>query len=819
MPRLSLIQTNFTAGELSPRLNGRVDIARYQNGAKTIENGIPLIHGGVLRRPGTVFINTAKFSNKKSRLLPYIFNEDQAYILEFGDFYMRVFKDGFAVMSGMSIYEVVTPYSETMIWDIDYVQGADSMFIAHQSVPIHRLQRFDHNLWVLIPAPFITEPFAEIGLRPTASVTLSAATVGAGRTFTASASTFLNSDVGREITSGAGAALITGYTSSTVVTATITSAFASTSISANAWVIQGSPQAGLAPSTNGPIGEIIKLDSSKPVSLGVEKVITSITSSASKTEFTVTSVGHGYANGDVISISSVLPEYYNGTYVIYGVAADTFVFYKDVARALDKYGRVRVQDPYGYGYAFRQSYSTPKEVFRSSDVGSFIKINRGLVRITQVISASIASAEVLIELDASIPAQANAWSLEKIVWNVYDGYPSSVSLHEQRLVAAGSPSYPQTVWGSRIGEYLNFELGIADDSGMAFTISSDRIDPISHISQNRALIALTYGGEFTLTGGVEKPITPTNIQVKNQSVYGSNRVRPIRIGNELFFMQRAGRKLRSLAYRFDTDAYSAPDLSILSEHITQSGIVDMVYQQENESVLWFVRADGQLISLTIDRDQDVIAWARHTTQGFFESVAVIPNASGEEVWVVVRRTLNGNVVRHIELLSSETNTDCSLSFAADPGDDTWTGLDTLEGSLVDIVADGVVMPRQVVSGGQITLPRVAKKVEFGLPYSTRVVTLTPEVQTGTGTAQGNSMRISEVTVRFKDTTGCEVNGNPVPFRNFVPGNLDSPAPLYTGDFRVETLGWDRSSAELTIEQNQPLPFHLLAVIKKFQVND
>ena len=354
-------------------------------------------------------------------------------------------------------------------------------------------------------------------------------------------------------------------------------------------------------------------------------------------------------------------------------------------------------------------------------------------------------------------------------------------------------------------------------------MSSDQINPILHLAQVKTLVALTYGGEFTITGGIEKPITPTNIQVKNQSVYGCNRVRPVRIGNELYFVQRAGRKLRAMAYKYDSDAYGSPDMSVLSEHITESGIVSMAYQQEPESILFMPRADGVLATMTVDRDQDVIGWARQTTDGQVESVASIPTIGGDQIWALVRRTVNGGTKRYIERFVEGCHVDDGISATNPSGQATWTGLDHLEGKTVDIVADGVPMQQQVVSAGQVTLPRTAKEVQIGLPFVTRVKTLTPEVQGSTGTAQGNSMRIGEITLRFLNTTGCKVKGQGVEqtisFRNLGEDVLDQPPPNFSGVKRLENLGWERGEAQLEIIQDQPLPFHLLSVIKKMTIND
>lgn len=812
MPRVTLVQTNFTAGEMSPRLLGRVDIARYSNGAKTIENAYPLVHGGVIRRPGSRFITAAKFANKRARLIPYIFNRDQAYIIEFGNQYLRVYKDGAQVITGGGTpYEVATPYTEAMLDEIDYVQGADTMFIAHPSVPIYRLRRQDHDDWSLAPAPFVVTPFAEIGFRPATTLTLSNAAVGTGRTLTAGAATFLASDVGRDVWAGAGIATITAVSSSTSATADISIAFSGTSIASGQWQVKGSPQGQITPSAKDPVGASITLTSPSSTTETVEssKSITGLSHNGTST-VTVTITGHGYSTGNAIKIAGCVPSEYNGTYTITVSNANSFMY-------------TLSPDPgtaYTLGTAARVSSSTSTlDLWRPEDVGKFVNINRGLVEITAYTSAQQVTGTIRVALDATVESPANAWTLESAVWNANDGYPGAVSLHEQRLVVAGSPGYPQTVWMSRTGEYLNFEQGTKDDDAMSFTISSDQINPIAHLGQMRALIALTYGGEFTLSGGVEKPITPTNIQVKNQSVYGCNTVRPIRIGNELYFVQRANRKLRAMAYKFENDAYGAPDLSVLAEHATESGVVDMAYQQEPESVMWLVRGDGVMATVTIDRDQDVVGWARQITNGVFESVASIPVADGEEVWALVRRTVGGSTVRYVERFDRDIATDSAITGTHATGVETWTGLAHLEGKEVDILADGVVMQRMTVSGGQITLGRTAKAVEIGLPYTTTVETLTPEVAGGTGSAQGNSMRIAEVTLRFHETTGCEMNGQVIPFRNFGLAVLDAPAPIFTGDHRVEKLGWERGAATLVIQQKQPLPFHLLAVIKKFQVND
>lgn len=722
MPRVTIVQTNFTAGELSPRVHGRIDVARYQNGAEILENCWPVVHGGAVRRDGSLYVATAKNANKRARLIPFIFSSSQAYVLEFGDLYMRVYTQNAQVLTGSATpYEIVTPFTEAMLSTLDYSQGADTMFITHPSLPPYRLRRFGDAAWDLGAAPFLTQPFDEIGDTFNVILTLGSAGVGTGISCTAASGVFLAADVGRSIFYRGSVALITGFTSATVVTVSITSAFGSVTVPANEWTLTGSPQTTLTPTDKDP----------------VEKS-TTLTAAAN--------------------------------------------------------------------------------AFRTSDVGKFVRINGGLLQITAFTSALIVTATIKQVLSAVSAAQVNGWSLEASVWNAANGYPSTVTLYEQRLILGGSTAYPQTVWGSAIGAYLDFLLGDFDDDGFAYTLASDQINPIVHLGSMSALMVFTYGGEFTMVGGIEKPITATNVQAKNRSAYGANSSRPVRVGEEMFFVQRAGSKVRAASYNEDTGQYGAPDLSLLSEHLTKPGLGDLAYQQEPDPLVWSVRSDGVMPTLTISREQDVVGWARQTTDGIFESVASIPSANGDQVWALAQRTVNGATVRYVERFDPTVMMDCGIKGTSGPGANVWTNLGHLQGKTVDCVADGRYMGTFVVAGAQITLPRNAFAVTIGLHYTSTIKMLTPEIQTGTGTAQGNAMSTSEVTVSFIGTIGCKVNGSDIAFRDFGSGLLDQAAVPFTGVKRIEKLQWDRGSSDITLTQDLPFPWHIRNVTRTFTVN-
>lgn len=799
---VSLVQTNFTGGELSPKLKGRVDLARYQDSAETLLNCRPTLYGGVVRREGTAFIASTKDSTKQSLLVPFVFSRAQAYILEFGDGYMRVYMDGGQVQSGGSPYEITTPYTEAMLPTLNYTQGADTMLLFHEEVPIYRMRRFGHTDWRLEEAPFTVAPFDEQGVRPDISLTLSAATVGINRTATASATYFLPADINRHIVVDGGLATITQVISTTQVRIDITYAFLATTYAAGLWLLDGSPFAPCTASAVGPVGSSITLTLGNSNTTSAPGTITALSGNGNGTA-TATVTAHGYSNGDTVNVTGCLSTLFNVmNATISGVTANTFTYpissrTSIAATQLGTVTKVVVGSAGGW---------------RGSDVGSHVQINGGLVEITGITSDIIARATVKKVLSSVTAAQSGAWTVEQDVWSETNGYPRAGTLCGQRLYAAGSPGYPQAVWASEIGDVLNFTLWTADDDAFSFTIDSDQINPITHLAQNKKLIALTYGGEFTLTGGVEKPITPTNIQVVNQSTYGCAEARPVRAANELLFVQRDGRKVRAMAYQALEEGYLAPDIALFAEHLTTSGISAVAYQAAPDPILWIVRNDGVLVSVTYDSAQEVNGWAQHETDGLVESVACIPSSDGsDEVWIIVKRTVDGTDERYIERLSSSLNTDCALT-ATGASSAVWGGFAHLEGCDLDVIADGVFLEAQVtVTAGSITLPSAATSIEAGLHYTSRVKMLDPEMMTPAGSSMASNMRVLKIVGRFLDTARCRINGTDV----VLDGATGDP---FTGLYPLENLGWDFGQAEVVIEQVRAEAFHLVAVIREFVSN-
>ena len=479
--------------------------------------------------------------------------------------------------------------------------------------------------------------------------------------------------------------------------------------------------------------------------------------------------------------------------------------------------------------------------FASTDVGRFVFLHGGYAKITAFTDTTNVTIEILTTLSASTATEN--WRLG--AFSDTTGHPSTVTFFEQRLVFAGTTEQPQTVFFSKSGDYENMDANIggtiADSDAIIYTIASNQVNAIRFMTATRTLIIGTAGGEFSVSGGgSDVAITPTNILIKKQSNHGAANLDALAVGNVTLFMQRARRKMRELAYNFDVDGYIAPDMTILAEHITEGGITQMAYQQEPNQIIWLVRGDGELVGFTYQREQQVTAWHRHIFGGAFgsgkavcESVAVIPTDDTEyEVYVIIKRTINGATKRYIEVLNTFdfTQTDNTTFNFLDSqldynGSSTTTisGLSHLEGQTVSILADGATHADKVVSSGSITLDRSATKVKVGLSYTSLLQTMRIDAGARDGTSQSKTKRIYEITIRLFESVGVEVgpdlnNLERIPFRSSANAMNQGITP-FTGDKEVEFRGNYETDGFVFVRQTQPLPLTILSLYPRLVTND
>ena len=479
--------------------------------------------------------------------------------------------------------------------------------------------------------------------------------------------------------------------------------------------------------------------------------------------------------------------------------------------------------------------------FVSTDVDRLVRIGDGIAKITGFTSATEVNATTSTDF-ANTNASTN-FSLG--AFSTTTGFPSTVTFFEQRLVFAGTINQPQTIFFSKSGDYENMDANIggtiSDSDAIIYTIASNQVNAIRFMTATRTLIIGTAGGEFSVSGGgADVAITPTNILIKKQSNHGAANLDALAVGNVTLFMQRARRKMRELAYNFDVDGYIAPDMTILAEHITEGGITQMAYQQEPNQIIWLVRGDGELIGFTYQREQQVTAWHRHIFGGAFgsgkavcESVAVIPTDDTEyEVYVIIKRTINGATKRYIEVLNTFdfTETDNTTFNFLDSQLDyngsattTISGLSHLEGQTVSILADGATHADKVVSSGSITLDRSATKVKVGLSYTSLLQTMRIDAGARDGTSQSKTKRIYEITIRLFESVGVEVgpdlnNLERIPFRSSANAMNQGITP-FTGDKEVEFRGNYETDGFVFVRQTQPLPLTILSLYPRLITND
>ena len=479
--------------------------------------------------------------------------------------------------------------------------------------------------------------------------------------------------------------------------------------------------------------------------------------------------------------------------------------------------------------------------FASTDVGRFVFLHGGYAKITGFTNTTNVTIEILTTLSASTATEN--WRLG--AFSDTTGHPSTVTFFEQRLVFAGTTEQPQTVFFSKSGDYENMDANIggtiADSDAIIYTIASNQVNAIRFMTATRTLIIGTAGGEFSVSGGgSDVAITPTNILIKKQSNHGAANIDALAVGNVTLFMQRARRKMRELAYNFDVDGYIAPDMTILAEHITEGGITQMAYQQEPNQIIWLVRGDGELVGFTYQREQQVTAWHRHIFGGAFgsgkavcESVAVIPTDDTEyEVYVIIKRTINGATKRYIEVLNTFdfTQTDNTTFNFLDSQLDyngsattTISGLSHLEGQTVSILADGATHADKVVSSGSITLDRSSTKVKVGLSYTSLLQTMRIDAGARDGTSQSKTKRIYEITIRLFESVGVEVgpdlnNLERIPFRSSANAMNQGITP-FTGDKEVEFRGNYETDGFVFVRQTQPLPLTILSLYPRLVTND
>jgi hypothetical protein len=419
-------------------------------------------------------------------------------------------------------------------------------------------------------------------------------------------------------------------------------------------------------------------------------------------------------------------------------------------------------------------------------------------------------------------------------WSEKQGYPAAVCWHEQRIWYGGSKREPAHLWASGIEDFWNFKQTTLDDAGFSRRIAASEQSDIRWLASKQYLFIGTSGAEWRGTSDSDSGvITPSSFRVSKFSSFGSASLPAIITGSNMLYVQRQGRKIREISYALESDGYSAADLTLLSIHSTMTGIKDVAYQAQRDSILWMTTNCGRLLGLTYDKSQNVHAWHTHTTQGAYESVATVYEQGDEDsLYCIVKR----DGVRMLERFQPEQYEaieesglkdmlflDSAVSYDG-AASTTLSGLDHLDGETVQVLADGVYVGDKVVASGDITLDVAATSIKAGLSYLSMLETMPLNYQ---GT-DGKYKRVSSVSMRVWRSVTAEFA--PVQ-RHETWQKLDQgqrkwvdldekPDPDNIGcfeDWKMSLSGGHDRDARCAVRICEPYPLNILALAPDLKI--
>ena len=870
MPRISKIQNTLNGGEFSRSMYGRTDIKKYGASLKTLKNFVCRPQGGVQRRSGTKYVANVETDANESRLEPFAFSTSQAYVVEFADTRCRFFRneapvyvdaqtfadtgvntttdeitttaphhfvhsqgafeltDGGGLPGGLAAstsYFIKLPQESTYA-NAD-ITVADDLFTKATHGYKDEQGPFQLKTSGSLPDELDTNDEYFISFRDnvggaigdtagtfTLSTTAGGNAVDLVTLGTDGTHTLYPTDIYKratfQVALTAGGAAVDITTAGSAVTHTIDEATANTV-----------PAECEVPFTGSEVQELRTAQSADVLFIA----------HGSHPPGKLQRTGHALWTYDLLD-----PQ--DGPYLDENTTAITmtpsaFAVGNDSAAT-----RITITAAGG----------TP---FLSTDVGRPISLDGGTTRGWAVIREVVSSIVVRVNIISAFESTTatTAWRLG--AWGTATGtlaatgWPSAIGFFEQRLTYAGWEGGPNAMTSSNTGDFNNFAFSgtdgaIVESNALNYSLNASRVDAVRWLISSRAMVLGTTDGMWPMQAtSFSDPITPTNIQAKPSSAIGTANIRPEVVEDVIFYATNSARRVLGLRYVFDSDSYSSSDFSLHADEVVEAGVAEIAYQQEPYSVLWFRLGDGKVAGFTYVREQEVTAWHRHQLGGSFstgdavvESMAVIPNPEGtaDQLWLVVKRTVNSATVRHIEYMedrfvrdTAESDLGLTEAHFVDAGirdtsaSTTISGLGHLEGETVSVLVDGAPVDDKVVNAsGEITLSAAGTVVIAGLAYDSDIETLNLEVQDPQGNAQGHLKKIDHVTLRLMDTVGCQAGPDESNLRNvlFDAPLMDNPPTLFTGDKRLPVSGgWDRNRS-IFIRQSQPLPLTVLSIISE-----
>ena len=754
-------QLAFTTGEVSPDVSSRFDLEQYKSALLEAENVVIRPYGAVAKRQGSQYVGQVKYSDKPTRLFEFTTNTNNSFMLEFGDKYIRVWNYG--IYTGI---EVTTPFTSDILFDLNCNQSGDVMFICSGKYPIQTLSRYSDTDWRMSTYKLTEQPYDEINTDNGHTLTVN------GDTITSTKDLFTQDMVGSVIqiayyveavhTKSAGEVVekkVKRYMKAQTIEKTYNN------INYNVGAFSTDTELSWKFTTHGTWEGTVKLQ----ISNNDGQTWKDYRTYTSKNDYNVTDTGKIEAGARLKYVSDI------------------------------KSGSV------------------------NCDLSIMPFTQYGIVEIKSVTDAKNAKVNVLNGIKEGEPSYQ--WKLGS--WNRGRGYPKLCTFYQDRFVVAATDSKPNFIWFSRTGDYPNFgvekvEGTITDDSAITLPVINRKMCEIRHLVPANDLIILTSGNEWIVRG--DKTITPTNCNLKTQTQRGALSCEPQFIGNRCVFVQERGGTVRDMGYSYESDNYTGQDLTLFVKTLVKGHLaVTSAYAQDPDSIIYYVRDDGQLNCLTYIPEQKVYGWSHFVTNGKYRYVESVAEGEQDTIYFVVDRVINNKSVKCIERsipLYTEDNSDvfldCYVKVANSIKTD-YINAPHLVGQMVDIVIDGQQMPSRVVPPtGVIKLDGKANVITVGLPYTTKIKIPNVEQQINDGTLQGRVATVSRVVLRMYKSFGGKVG------RTF--DRMDDitlpPNELFTGDKPVilPKMGINYSTdTSICIKHSDPFPFNLLSITRIVEI--
>lgn len=758
---LYISQLAFTTGEVSPDISSRFDLEQYKSALLEAENVVIRPYGAVAKRQGSQYVGQVKYSDKPTRLFEFTTNTNNSFMLEFGDKYIRVWNYG--IYTGI---EVTTPFTSDILFDLNCNQSGDVMFICSGKYPIQTLSRYSDTDWRMSTYKLTEQPYDEINTDNGHTLTVN------GDTITSTKDLFTQDMVGSVIqiayyveavhTKSAGEVVekkVKRYMQAQTIEKTYNN------INYNVGAFSTDTELSWKFTTHGTWEGTVKLQ----ISNNDGQTWKDYRTYTSKNDYNVTDTGKIEAGARLKYVSDI------------------------------KSGSV------------------------NCDLSIMPFTQYGIVEIKSVTDAKNAKVNVLNGIKEGEPSYQ--WKLGS--WNRGRGYPKLCTFYQDRFVVAATDSKPNFIWFSRTGDYPNFgvekvEGTITDDSAITLPVINRKMCEIRHLVPANDLIILTSGNEWIVRG--DKTITPTNCNLKTQTQRGALSCEPQFIGNRCVFVQERGGTVRDMGYSYESDNYTGQDLTLFVKTLVKGHVaVTSAYAQDPDSIIYYVRDDGQLNCLTYIPEQKVYGWSHFVTNGKYRYVESVAEGEQDTIYFVVDRVINNKNVKCIERsipLYTEDNSDvfldCYVKVANSIKTD-YINAPHLVGQMVDIVVDGQQMPsREVPPTGVIKLDGKANVITVGLPYTTKIKIPSVEQQINDGTLQGRVATVSRVVLRMYKSFGGKVG------RTF--DRMDDitlpPNELFTGDKPVilPKMGINYSTdTSICIKHSDPFPFNLLSITRIVEI--